>query len=204
MVAPAKKSTPSGGARPGFVRVIGGRWRGSKLPVADSAGLRPSSDRVRETLFNWLMPALPGARVVDLFAGSGALGFEAVSRGAASAVLVEREAKVAANLRAGVEKLRAADSVQVVQNDALAWLPQQADAGFDIAFVDPPFALDLWQPALDALLPKLAPGAWLYLESAPEFAPRLPADWALHRDGRTRETRYALYRRSGRAGAGRG
>ncbi|MGJ7904097.1 RsmD family RNA methyltransferase, partial [Lysobacter sp. 1R34A] len=93
-------AAPTGGAPTGKVRIIGGRWRGTRLAVADAPGLRPTSDRVRETLFNWLMPVLPGARVLDLFAGSGALGLEALSRGAASAVLVERDPALAAELRA--------------------------------------------------------------------------------------------------------
>jgi 16S rRNA (guanine966-N2)-methyltransferase len=179
---------------PGHVRIIGGRWRGTKLAVPDRPGLRPSGDRVRETLFNWLLPALPGARVLDLFAGTGVLGLEAMSRGAGKAVLVERDAALAANLRAAVDRLGARDGVEVVQADALAWLPNQPDGGFDIAFVDPPFAQDLWRPALAALLPKLAAGAWLYLESPVDVALALPGDWHLHREGRTREVRYALFR----------
>jgi 16S rRNA (guanine966-N2)-methyltransferase len=179
---------------PGHVRIIGGQWRGTRLAVPDSPGLRPSGDRVRETLFNWLMPKLPGARTLDLFAGTGALGLEAVSRGAAGAVLVEREPALAANLRASVAKLQAQDRVEVVQADAPAWLASQPDGGFDLAFVDPPFARDLWKPALSALLPKLAADAWLYLESPAGVVPELPAGWAPHREGRTREVRYALYR----------
>ncbi|MFT3755659.1 MAG: 16S rRNA (guanine(966)-N(2))-methyltransferase RsmD [Pseudoxanthomonas sp.] len=179
---------------PGSIRIIGGRWRGTKLAVPDSPGLRPSGDRVRETLFNWLLPKLPGARVLDLFAGTGALGLEAVSRGAARATLVERDPALAANLRASVARLRAQDDVEVVQADALAWLPQQADGRFDIAFVDPPFAQHLWQPALVALQPKLAADAWVYIESAADVAPEPPPGWALHREGRTREVRYALCR----------
>jgi 16S rRNA (guanine966-N2)-methyltransferase len=178
----------------GKVRIIGGRWRGTRLPVPASPGLRPSGDRVRETLFNWLMPVLAGARVVDVFAGSGALGLEAVSRGAAHAVLVERDATLARSLSETVTRLSAQGSVEVAHGDALAWLGRQAAASFDVAFVDPPFDADLWQPTLAALLPTLAQGAWLYLESPPERAPTLPGTWALHREGRTREVRYALYR----------
>ena len=178
----------------GKVRIIGGRWRGTRLCVPASPGLRPSSDRVRETLFNWLMPALPGARVLDLFAGTGALGLEAVSRGAARAILVERDPGLATALRDTVTRLSAAPEVEVVQGDALAWLPRQADQAFDLAFVDPPFAQDLWQPTLAALLPRLAADAWLYVESPADQLPRLPPDWALHREGRTREVRFALYR----------
>ncbi len=200
-MAPMKplKSTPS--AEAGKVRIIGGRWRGTRLMVPASPGLRPSSDRVRETLFNWLMPALPGARVIDAFAGTGALGLEAVSRGAARAVLVERDAVLAQALRATVARLSAQASVEVVQGDAPDWLARQPRAGFDLAFVDPPFDADLWRPTLAALLPTLAPDAWLYIESPHGKAPALPPEWALHREGRTREVRFALYRAPGRRGA---
>ncbi|MDL5366324.1 16S rRNA (guanine(966)-N(2))-methyltransferase RsmD [Xanthomonas sp. NCPPB 2654] len=181
----------------GQVRIIGGRWRNTRLPVPDLPGLRPSSDRVRETLFNWLLPALPGARVLDLFAGSGALGLEAVSRGAASACLVERDPALAAQLRATVAKLQAQDQVQVVQDDALRWLAAPAtEAPADIAFVDPPFAAGLWDAVLQRLPARLAPCAWLYLESPAGHAPALPAQWALYREGGSREVRAALYRRT--------
>jgi 16S rRNA (guanine966-N2)-methyltransferase len=181
---------------PGKVRLIGGRWRGTRLDVPNLDGLRPTSDRVRETLFNWLMPALPGARVLDLFAGSGALGFEAVSRGAARAVLVERDAALAAALRATAARLGAGGSIEVVQTDALAWLARGMPARFDIAFVDPPFAAGLWDAVLAAVSPALAPDAWLYVEAANEAAWSLPADWSVHREGRTREVRYVLLRRA--------
>ena len=102
----------------GQVRIIGGKWRNTKLPVPLSPGLRPSSDRVRETLFNWLMSRLGGARVLDLFAGSGALGLEAVSRGAAQATLVERDAALSRQLRESVARLGAQDQIAVVQADA--------------------------------------------------------------------------------------
>lgn len=181
---------------PGQVRIIGGRWRGTRLQVPMSDGLRPTPDRVRETLFNWLQQALPGARVLDLFAGSGALGLEAVSRGAREAVLVERDPQLAAGLRDTVARLGAQDAVQVVQGDAVAWLAGQADAGFDIAFVDPPFAAGLWPAVLGALPQALAPEAWLYVEAPGDAAIALPADFVAHREGRTREVRYALHRRA--------
>ncbi|MDX1550554.1 MAG: 16S rRNA (guanine(966)-N(2))-methyltransferase RsmD, partial [Lysobacter spongiicola] len=133
---------------PGQVRLIGGRWRGSKLPVADIEGLRPTSDRVRETLFNWLMPVLPGARVLDLFAGSGALGLEALSRGAATATLVERDPLLATALAQVAARLPGGEAATVVQADALAWLPAQPRGSFDIAFLDPPFSAGLWEQAL--------------------------------------------------------
>ncbi|WP_425511271.1 16S rRNA (guanine(966)-N(2))-methyltransferase RsmD [Pseudomarimonas salicorniae] len=164
------------------------------MPVADSAGLRPTSDRVRETLFNWLQHELHGARVLDLFAGSGALGFEAFSRGAASVVMVERDRSLAAGLRESAERL-GATGVEVRCADALSAAAIGDGEHFDVAFVDPPFAGDLWTAALDRVLPQLEPRAWLYLESAPDFQPALCADWRCHREGRTREVRYALYRR---------
>lgn len=191
--APGKK-TP-GNSSPGKIRIIGGRWRGTRLDVPDAPGLRPTSDRVRETLFNWLQPVLPGARVLDLFAGSGALGLEALSRGAASAVLIERDAKLAAALRATTARLEGGEAASVVQADALAWLHAQPEGYFDLAFVDPPFDANFWGGVLPVLTAKLAADGWLYVESphAAESAP--PPEWALHREGRTREVRYALYRR---------
>jgi 16S rRNA (guanine966-N2)-methyltransferase len=178
----------------GQVRIIGGRWRGTKLAVPERPGLRPSSDRVRETLFNWLMPALPGARVLDLFAGTGVLGLEALSRGAARAVLVERDPGLATALREVVAKLSAPAEVHAA--DALAWLGGRHEA-FDLVFLDPPFADGLWDRALETLVPRLAPGAWIYVESPADIVPAVPPAWALHREGRTREVRYALYRAPG-------
>ena len=180
---------------PGKVRIIGGRWRGTRLAVPERPGLRPTSDRVRETLFNWLMPALPGARVLDLFAGSGALGLEAVSRGAAHAVLVEHDPGLAQALRDTAARLDGGDAIEVVRADAMAWLHAQPDAAFDIAFVDPPFDANLWGGVLPALVPKLSADAWLYVEAPADAVPSLPDGWAPHREGRTREVHYALYRR---------
>ncbi len=179
---------------PGVVRIIGGDWRGTRLPVADRDGLRPTADRVRETLFNWLQPVLPGARVLDLFAGTGALGFEAVSRGAREAVLVERDPQLAEGLRQLAAKLPGGERAQVVCADALAWL-RTAPGGFDLAFVDPPFAGDLWDPALTALDVQLLENAWLYVESPVDRSPLPPPTWRPYREGQTREVRYALYRR---------
>jgi 16S rRNA (guanine966-N2)-methyltransferase len=185
---------PSKAIADGQVRIVGGRWRNTRLAVPDLPGLRPSSDRVRETVFNWLTGELAGARVLDLFAGTGALGLEALSRGADSAVLVERDQALARQLGEVVTKLKAADQARVVNADALAWLDQQPDAGFDIAFVDPPFAAGLWDQVLARLPRLLAPGAWLYIESPHDHVPVLPPGYVLHREGSTREVRYALAR----------
>lgn len=188
---------PASTRAPGVVRIIGGDWRGTRLPVADREGLRPTADRVRETLFNWLQPMLPGARVLDLFAGTGALGLEAVSRGAREAVLVERDPQLAEGLRQLAARLPGGERVQVVCADALAWL-RTAPGGFDLAFVDPPFAGDLWDPALAALDSRMPEEAWLYVESPVDVSPMPAPIWRPYREGRTREVRYALYRR-GRA-----
>ena len=190
---PPSKAAPT--AMPGKVRIIGGHWRGTRLPVSARPGLRPTADRVRETLFNWLQPMLPGARVIDLFAGTGALGLEAVSRGAKHAVLVEHDRELAQGLRELAARLEGGDAVEVVQADAMAWLHAQPDASFDLAFVDPPFDANLWGGVLPALAPKLATTAWLYVEAPLDAAPSLSVDWVLHREGKTREVRYALYRR---------
>ena len=186
------------------MRIIGGQWRGSKLPVADAAGLRPTSDRARETLFNWLgnasAPALHGARVLDLFAGSGALGLEAVSRGAREAVLVERDPALAQSLRDTAERLDAGARVQVVRADALDWLAAPLQGRFDIVFLDPPFHAGLWPRVFPLLPPWLSEGAWLYVETpadAPfEAGPFQPGPgWRLHREGSTRDARHSLYQR---------
>ena len=187
--------TPARDTGAGSVRIIGGRWRGTRLPVADSHGLRPTADRVRESLFNWLQPVLPGARVLDLFAGTGVLGLEAMSRGAASVQLVEAEPRLARGLQAAIERLGAANDVAMHQGDALAWLRVQPGQGFDIAFVDPPFADGLWEPVLAALPAVLAADAWVYVESPSDHVPLMSPEWALHRESRTRDVRYALYRR---------
>jgi 16S rRNA (guanine966-N2)-methyltransferase len=180
---------------PGSIRIIGGRWRGTRLPVADMDGLRPTSDRVRETLFNWLAPVLPGARVLDLFAGSGALGLEALSRGASEALLVERDPGLAESLRRTVARLQAGAEAQVAAADASAFLRAPLHGRFDLVFVDPPFAANLWPAAFAALPPWLADEAWLYVESPPAAGIEPGPGFGLHREGRTRESRHALYRR---------
>ena len=186
-----KRNEPAGGA--GRVRIIAGSLRGSRLEVADLPGLRPTSDRVRETLFNWLAPMLSGANCLDLFAGSGALGFEAASRGAASVQLIEREPRAVAMLRANAERLRTTN-VFVEQGEALGWLARPPTRRFDVVFVDPPFGAGLHAAVLAALGPWLAPEASVYVESGREAALAAPSAWSLHREGATRDVRYALYR----------
>ena len=178
---------------PGQVRIIAGTLRGSKLPVFDMPGLRPSGDRARETLFNWLQHEVAGKRVLDLFAGSGALGFEAVSRGAAEVVLLERDGLLAQSLRDSAKRLKV-ELVRVECADALTWLARAPDSQFELVFMDPPFRAGLWDAAARALLPWLADRAWVYVELARAAAFDPPAGWMLHRQGQTRDVRHLLYR----------
>jgi 16S rRNA (guanine966-N2)-methyltransferase len=179
--------------RPGYVRIIGGKWRGRRLPVPDLPGLRPTPDRVRETLFNWLAPVIGGSRCLDLFAGTGVLGFEAASRGAREVVLVERDREAAGRLREAAATL-APDRLEVVHGEALAWLKSPAGP-FDVVFLDPPYEAGLLDAAMRALDSGgwLAPGARIYLEApAASGAPSLPPGWILHRSGRAGAVGYHL------------
>jgi len=155
-------------ALPHEVRIIGGLWKRSKLPVADTPGLRPTPDRVRETLFNWLGQDLTGWRCLDAFAGSGALGFEAASRGAGEVVLVERNRALASSLNETRLRLKATQ-LRVENADALAWMSRCPATGYDLIFIDPPFDSALAEPALEAALRLLAPQGLIYLEAGREF-----------------------------------
>lgn len=159
-------------ARPGDVRLIGGEWRSRRLRIPKGAAVRPTPDRVRETLFNWLDAHLAGAACLDLFAGTGALGFEALSRGARLARLVERDASLAAALRAHAAALGAA--AEVANEPAEAWLARAPERAFDIVFVDPPYA-ERVEPYAAALEPWLAREALVYVERArADGLPELP------------------------------
>lgn len=195
---PPRRSTPAKtAAAPGKVRIIAGSLRNSRLAVPDLPGLRPTAERVRETLFNWLAPHIEGARCLDLFAGTGALGIEAASRGAGEVVMVERDASLAAALRANLLRFKLT-TTKVENADALGFL-ERADGAFDIAFLDPPFAQGLWEPATQRLQERglLRAGAFVYVESPVSMAPVVPADWSVHREGRAGEVRYVLYRTPG-------
>jgi len=180
----------------GRVRIIGGAWRGRWLDFAGDDSLRPSGDRLRETLFNWLQFELPGARCLDLFAGSGALGFEAASRGAAEVVLVESHPAAAAALAASAERLAARQRVQLVADDAFAYLASSTGR-FDLLFLDPPFAYADLSPLFSALQRSelLAPQAWVYLEQARDSAAEVPEDWLLQRENRGGGVCARLFRR---------
>jgi 16S rRNA (guanine966-N2)-methyltransferase len=180
----------------GKLRIIGGSLRGSKLTIADAPGLRPTPDRVRETLFNWLMPVIDGARCLDLFAGTGALGIEALSRGAAWVDFVEQEAKLARVLRENLLRLKQ-DRCAVQVANAMSHLAATPAAAYDIAFVDPPFTADLWSAATQALETNgwLRASAWIYLEMPIVATPQVPEAWLQHRESTAGAVRYALYRR---------
>jgi len=171
------------------VRIIGGAWRSRLVRFPGTPGLRPTPDRVRETLFNWLGQRLDGVSCLDLFAGSGALGFEALSRGATRVVMVERDRETAAALKAAAAEL-GATGAEVVASDSLAWLSRSADR-FDLAFLDPPYASGLAEQALAKLGPRLNPGARVYVESAKPLPVEGP--WKPLREGRAGAVRFALY-----------
>jgi len=181
-------------AASGKLRIIGGTLRGSRIDVPNVPGLRPTPDRVRETLFNWLAPVIDGARCLDLFAGTGALGIEAWSRGAGAVDFIERDPRLVAALRNDLTRLRVTDAT-VHATDALAFLHNTVQA-CDIVFLDPPFAADLWTSTAHALDTRgwLKPGAWIYIEAPSEVRPSLPEHWRLHREARAGDVGFALYR----------
>lgn len=185
------KYNPGRGYRDEF-RIIAGVWRRRRLKFPPLPGIRPSPDRVRETLFNWLRDQVAGARCLDLFAGSGALGLEALSRGAAEVVFVDRERQVIDALRTHVATL-GAQGVELVQADALAWLKSPAKP-FDIVFLDPPFDVDI----LSQVAALLTSGAWLkpqariYVEYPAERPPELPAAWETPRESRAGRVGFRL------------
>ena len=184
------------GAPRGEVRIIGGAWRSRRLIFPVSEGLRPTPDRVRETVFNWLAPYLPGATCLDLFAGSGAFGFEALSRAAARAVLVEKRQEAVAALRLNREQLKA-EHADIVHADAMEYLRGPA-AAFDVVFLDPPYASGLLSPCIELLEARgwLTSGALVYLETPKGVAPPLSETWQLARSKTAGQVGYHLARRT--------
>jgi 16S rRNA (guanine966-N2)-methyltransferase len=189
----ARAPTVARAGRERVLRIIGGTWRGRKLRFPASAAIRPTPDRVRETLFNWLAGAVHGARCLDLFAGSGALGLEALSRGAAHATFVEHDAAAARELRARLKEWQAPDA-SVQQLDALHFLAGAAAAPYDIAFLDPPFDAQLVTPAATLLAQRwLKDGALIYVEcAAGEGLPALPPRWRVLKAKQAGEVGYHL------------
>lgn len=182
----------SRGKLPGAVRIIGGRWRGRRLPVSGDTAVRPTGDRIRETLFNWLAPVISGTRCLDLFAGTGALGIEALSRGAAEVCFVERDPRLARLIE---ESLRRFDAhgARVIVADAVRFL-QGVPQPFDLVFLDPPFgAVDPGELCTLLCGGWLAGGARIYLElPRGQALPALPQGWELLRENTAGQVRYAL------------
>ena len=181
-------------SQPGRLRIVAGKWRSRLLPVADAQGLRPTSERIRETLFNWLAPRIEGARCLDLFAGTGALGLEALSRGASSVVFVERSDVACENLRSSI-RLLGADGATLLQRDALQYLASHDLPKFDVVFLDPPFA-DNATSELCRLLNQsgcLARDARVYIEQDRASDPAaLPDGWQVTHDKTAGNVRYSL------------
>jgi len=180
---------------PGKLRIVAGHLRGSRLAVPDVPGLRPTPDRVRETLFNWLAPVIEGARCLDLYAGTGALGIEALSRGARECTFVERDRTLAKLLRENLARLKV-EAARLIETDALAMLARTGEP-FDVVFLDPPFGESLWEASAHALENGwIAASGWIYVESPVDAAFALPSSWSLHREGCAGAVHYALYRRA--------
>ena len=189
---------PKGHNGLGQLRIIGGEWGSRRLTFPDAPGLRPTPDRVRETLFNWLATHIEGARVLDVFTGSGALYLEALSRGASMALALDNNAEALASLRRNLDMLGCAVG-QVSHTDSLRYLETQTPVQFDLVFLDPPFHQSLL-PAACALLEErqwLADSAWIYTESeTPPSSIGLPGNWRLHREKKAGQVYYALWQRS--------
>ncbi len=179
------------------LRVIGGQWRSRKLSFPTIEGLRPTPDRVRETLFNWLQNSVPGARCLDLFAGSGALGIESLSRGASHCSFIDINSASCKTLKENLTLLKCQDG-SVVQSDTLQWVKVQTQNGnnsgqFDIVFLDPPFNKDFCQTLCQQLADSnlLSAGAYVYVESEPGV--ELVTQWRLHREKLSGQVHYRLY-----------
>ncbi|MBS9430091.1 16S rRNA (guanine(966)-N(2))-methyltransferase [Photorhabdus akhurstii] len=178
----------------GQIRIIGGKWRGRKLPVPDSPGLRPTTDRVRETLFNWLAPVIQEAHCLDCYAGSGALGLEALSRYAAQVTLIEYERNIAKQLSTNLDLL-SAQNAKVINDSALTYLSQSGKP-YDVVFLDPPFRKGMLSETIKLLEEQnwLADESWIYVESESEStAIDVPVNWQLHREKVAGQVAYRLY-----------
>jgi 16S rRNA (guanine966-N2)-methyltransferase len=199
MRKPSHKPEPAGS---GQLRIIGGEWRSRQFSFPMAHGLRPTPNRVRETLFNWLAPYVAGAQVLDCFTGSGALYLEALSRGASGALALDSNHSAIASLRQTLATLKCSNG-QLLQTNALQYLESQAATPYDLVFLDPPFGQDLLEPACALLEGKgwLAKDAWIYTES--EAAPStlaLPGNWRLHREQKAGQVYYALWQRGATQG----
>jgi 16S rRNA (guanine966-N2)-methyltransferase len=193
-----KSSSRNKKAPPGRLRIVAGNWRSRVLEIADVPGLRPTSERVRETLFNWLAPRIQGAHCLDLFAGTGALGFEALSRGAGEITFVEKSRLAVRMLERNAAKLGATGAT-ICRGDALEFLRTASGQSYDVVFLDPPFAENLLEEACEHILAAgiLADGAVVYLEQGRnQPLPTLPGGWEILKDRTAGQVRYLLIRAS--------
>lgn len=181
----------------GELRIIGGQLRGRKLSIADVPGLRPTTDRIRETVFNWLQFELADQRCIDLFAGSGALAFEALSRGAREVIVIEQDTQAAQILSQHAQTLSSvcAGQALVQRADALVFLQQQPAEPFDVIFIDPPFGMDFVNRCVDLLVQYhwIKPGSWIYVETERGLAVNTPTNWQLHREKQAGRVTFRLY-----------
>lgn len=190
------KNTGKTRAGSGSIRIISGLWRGRKLPVHDAEGLRPTTDRVKETLFNWIAMDIPHANCLDLFAGSGSLGFEAASRQAEKVTMLELNKEAHAQLTKNVATLKATN-IEAINKDSLEFLKGPAEP-YDLVFIDPPFRKGLLNEAVDLLENNhwLADDALVYIETEKELElPDLPSHWHLHREKVAGQVRFQLFTR---------
>lgn len=193
-----RKATEKGSGKIGQIRIIGGQWRGRKLAVLDLEGLRPTTDRVKETLFNWLQFEMPNARVLDAFAGSGSLGLEALSRGAAEVVFVEKSPTANKQLNENIATLLKGNDkpiTKILTGDTIQSL-KQLEGTFNVVFLDPPFHQGLLKDCIEGLHTAnlVAEGSWIYIESEQSLTVSAPENWQLHREKKAGQVVYRLYR----------
>ncbi len=189
-------------ATTGMIRIIAGKWRGRRLPVHDIEGLRPTTDRVKETVFNWLMNEIDQTRCLDCFSGSGSLGFEVLSRGATSVTMIEKDHQAAKQLAENVTLLSAGNTeefgAQIVKDDCLSYLSTQTTP-YDLVFIDPPFRKNLAEPVCELLQSRglLTPSALIYVEIESELTDlTVPANWQLLKEKTAGQVSFRLYQNS--------
>ena len=176
------------------LRIIGGEWKRRSLPFASIEGLRPTPDRVRETLFNWLMWDIQNAQVLDLCSGSGALGFEALSRSAAKVIMIEPNPTQTRFLKENIQLLKA-ENCQLLTLTAQQAL-NKLNGGFDVVFLDPPYSLDLWQELAELAEPLISPNAYIYVEADRDLSQlKLPASWQKIKETKAGQVRAGLYQK---------
>lgn len=193
-----KKPSPQRASNSGFIRIISGQFRGRKLPVNDLEGLRPTTDRIKETVFNWLMQDTREANVLDCFAGSGGLGFECLSRFAKDATFIELNKQAAEQLKKNISTLKL-ENAHVINNSAIDFLSSQnQDLNFDLVFVDPPFRKGLAEPSCQLLEQNnwLSDNALIYVEVEKECTLNAPENWHILKEKQAGQVLCRLYQRN--------